>query len=277
MPSVKASDGASLHWEGRGAGPTILLVPYWSMHPSVFDNLEAILEPDHHVVRFDERGSGKSARSGPYDLATGISDLEAVCEELGRVDVALCLVDASNRAVRIADSRPDLLRTVVCMGSAPFGVGPLRGSDSLISSEAVIGAFLQQLEADPRGAIRAALAGANTGLSEDELRDRVHSQLEYIDSEAATERARAWASDGSAVEPAQRIGDRLYVCLSPAMGGADSWFPAATEMEPIVRDLFPEARVLWTSDGIISSPGEAAAVIRSAASIEAVPAYDRPE
>ncbi|MDQ3728031.1 MAG: hypothetical protein M3355_00420 [Actinomycetota bacterium] len=275
MPEVNARDGVKLQWEERGSGPAVLLTPYWSMHPSIFDGLEALLERDFRVVRFDERGTGRSERTGPYDLATGVSDLDTMCEVAGPFAVVMCLVDASNRAVRIADSRPGLIDAVVCMGSAPFGVGALRDSDSLLSSEAVVGAFLQQLDADYRGAIHSALGGANTGLSEEDLRERVQSQVDYIEAEAASARAREWAADSGAAEPAQRIGERLHVCLSHTMGGAGSWFPSAEEMEPVVRETFPEAGITWVSDGIVSAPDEAAAAIRRVAARQHDPAYDR--
>ena len=272
MSDAITRDGVKLRWEERGAGPAVLLAPYWSMHPSVFDPIEAILESEFRVVRFDERGTGASERCGPYDLATGVADLETICEAAGPFAVVMCLVDASNRAVRVADSRPDLIRSVACMGSAPFGTGALRGSDSLISSEAVVGAFLQQLEADYRGAVRAALSGANTHLTEDDVRDRVQEQMEYIDAEAAVCRARDWAYDTGASQPGRRIGDRLHVCISDALGGADSWFPSAQEMEPIVRETFPDAGITWVGDGIVTAPGEAAAVIRRVAARERDPA-----
>lgn len=273
MPEVITHDGVRLHWTERGSGPAVLLNPYWSMHPSVFDPVEAVLERDFRVIRYDERGTGASERAGPYDLTTTVSDLEAVCHEVGPIEVALCLVDASNLAVRVADGRPDLLRSVVCMGSAPFGAGRLEGSDSLISSTVVVGAFLQQIETDYRGAIRSALAGANTGLSDDDLKDRVQAQLDYADANAAATRAREWAHDSGAVDPGRRIGGRLHVCLSDALGGPDSWFPSAAEMEVVVRDAFPDAALYWTSDGIISAAGEAAAIIRSVATGER--SYDR--
>ena len=273
MPVLTARDGVRIHWDERGSGPSVLLAPYWSMHPSVFAPLEAVLEPDFRIIRYDERGTGESERTGPFDLATSVSDLEAVCEEIGPVEVVLCLVNASNSAVRVADAYPGDLRSVVCMGSAPFGVGTLSDSDSLISSDAVVSAFLQQLDADPRGAIRSALAGANTGLSEDELRARVQAQMDYMDPEASAIRAREWAADSGAVEPGQRLGDRLHVCLSNALGGPGNWFPAAAEMEVVVRENFPDAGVHWTSDGIVSAPGEAAAIIRRVASGER--SYDR--
>ena len=274
MPEIKAPDGVMLHWEECGSGPTVLLTPYWAMHPSVFNPIEEVLSEHFRVIRFDERGAGHSERVGPYDMATGTSDLEAVCEVAGPVDVALCLVDSPNRAVRVASSAPDLLRSVVCIGAAPFGVGALSDSDSLLSSETVVRTFLQQIEADPRGAIRSALSGANTALTEDEVRDRVQAQMDYIDAEAAAVRAREWAMDTGGEEPGRAIGSRLTVCLSDTMGGSGSWFPSGAEMEPVVREVFPEAHVHWTGDGIVSAPQAVAEVIR-----DAVPAsaetYDR--
>ena len=261
MPEVTAPDGVKLHWEERGSGPTVLLTPYWAMHPSVFDPIEAVLERDFRVIRFDERGTGRSDRVGPYDMETGVSDLEAVCEAIGGVAAALCLVDAANRAVRVADARPDLLDAVICVGSAPFGVGALRNSDSLLASEAVIGAYLQQLEADYRGAVRAALAGANTHLNEEEVRERVQIQMEYIEAEAASARARVWATDSDAVEPADRLGDRMHICLSDTLGGTGSWFPSAPELEAVANELFPNAGQSFLKDGIVSAAEESAGVV----------------
>ncbi len=239
----------------------MLLAPYWAMHPSVFDPIEAALEKDFRVVRFDERGTGKSERVGPYGLETGISDLEVLCEAVGGVAVALCLVDAANRAVRVADAHPELLDAVVCVGSAPFSVGALRNSESLLASEAVIGAYLQQLEADYRGAVRAALSGANTHLTEEQIKERVQIQMEYVDAEAASKRARDWAADTGAAAPAHRLGDRMHICLSDTLGGAGSWFPSAAELEEVTNELFPDAGQTFVTDGIVSAAEETAAVI----------------
>jgi len=257
MPEVTAPDGTTLHWEERGAGPAVLLNPYWAMHPTIFDPIEQVLiEEGFRVVRFDERGTGESDRVGPYDLATSVADLELICETAGPFASALCLVDAANRAVRIARARPELLDCVFCVGSAPFGVGGLRDSDSLLSSENVVRTYLQQLETDYRGAVRAALAGANTHLNDDEVRHRVQIQMDYIDAEAAAVRAREWAADTEAEAPGKEIGSRLSVCLSKTMGGAGAWFPSSDEMEPVIRDVFPEASIYWTQDGIVSTPRE---------------------
>jgi len=261
MPKATASDGVKLHWEERGSGPTVLLTPYWAMHPSVFDPIEAVLERQFRVVRFDERGTGQSDRVGPYDMETGVTDLETICEAVGGAAAAVCLIDAANRAVRLADARPDLIDAVICIGSAPFGVGALRESDSLLASEAVIGAYLQQLEADYRGAVRAALSGANTQLDDEQVKERVQIQMDYIDGEAASARAQAWARDSGAADPANRIGDRMHICLSEALGGAGSWFPSAAELEVVANELFPNAGRSFLPDGIVSAPEESAAVV----------------
>ena len=276
MPDLKAPDGVKLHWEERGSGPAVLLSPYWAMHPSIFDPIEAVLEDAFRVVRFDERGTGQSERVGPYDTATGVRDLQTVCEEAGPFAVALCLVDSANRAVRVARSRPDLLNCVFCVGSAPFGVGALRDSDSLLSSETVVRTYLQQLEADYRGAVRAALGGANTHLDDEEVRHRVQIQMDYADAEAASVRAREWAMDTGAEDPGNAIGPRLSVCLAKTMGGAGAWFPSAEEMAPVIHEVFPEAQLHWADDGIVSAPLEVADLLRASLERAAESAtYDR--
>jgi pimeloyl-ACP methyl ester carboxylesterase len=245
------------------------------MHPSIFDPIEDLLLSEFRVVRFDERGTGQSDRVGPYDMATGVSDLELICETAGPFEAALCLVDSANRAVRVANAQPDLVRLVFCVGSAPFGVGALSHSESLLSSEAVVSTYLQQLEADYRGAVRAALAGANTGLNDDQVRERVQIQMDYIDAEAAAVRAREWASDSDAEEPGQALGNRLSVCLSKTMGGPGAWFPSGAEMEPVVRDMFSDAQVHWTDDGIVSTPGQVVGVLKdSLAALAESATYD---
>jgi len=254
----------------------VLLNPYWAMHPSIFDPIEAVLAEEFRVVRFDERGTGQSDRVGPYDLATGISDLQLVCGTAGPFEAAICLIDSANRAVRVADRRPDLLRCVFCVGSAPFGVGALSESDSLLSSETVVRTYLHQLEADYRGAVRAALSGANTELDDDDVRARVQSQMEYIDAEAALMRARVWAMDAGAEEPGRAIGNRLSVCLSKTMGGPGAWFPSAEEMEPVTREVFPDAQVHWTEDGIVSTAPEVVETLKaSLAALAESATYDR--
>jgi pimeloyl-ACP methyl ester carboxylesterase len=273
MPEAIAPDGVKLAWAERGSGPAILLAPYFSVHPSIFEGLASALAEDHRVITYDARGTGKSERTGPYDLATSTDDLEVICAAVGGVEAAVCMVDGSSYAVRVAARSPRLLRRVVCVGSAPFNVDALADSDALIASRTVIGAFMQQLETDYRGALRAVIAAADLNLNEDQIRIRVALQAEYADGEAAVGRARSWAADDDAADTARELGGRLQVILTDAMGGGDSWFPAAGEMERIIAASFPEARIHWASDGIVSAAPECAGILRSILASERE--YDR--
>ena len=162
MPRATTPDGVELHWEERGSGPSVVLVPYWNVHPSVFEPLVAELISDHRVISYDERGCGQSERTGPYDMETGAVDLETVLEAAGDGPaVAVGLVDAVNRAVRVATQRPELLDHVVGIGSAPVTRDAFADMDSLISSNTVVDAFMQLLGADYRGALRSMIEANN--------------------------------------------------------------------------------------------------------------------
>ena len=261
MPRAQASDGAGLHWEERGSGPTVLLAPQWSLHPMLWDPLTDELVRDHRVVRYDERGTGRSDSVGPYDLGTSTDDLETIAEAAGGGPVvAVGLMDGPHKAVRVAVRRPDLIGHLVCPGGAPLGRRALQGSDAMISSNTVVGAFLQQLETDYRAAVRSLVESANPEMSQDDVRRRVAGQVEHVPLEAATARVSAWANDDEAEEPAREIGDRLVVLLSHAITGG--WWPGPEVMGPLLREYFPEAAVQVIEDGIISRPDLTAAAIR---------------
>ena len=70
------------------------------------------------MVVYEPRGLGRSSQQGPYDLGTGLEDVEALLEEAGAVEVALGIGDGTHRALRIADARPDLVERVVFTSSA---------------------------------------------------------------------------------------------------------------------------------------------------------------
>ena len=272
MPRVSAPDGAGLHWEERGSGPTVLLTPHWSFHPVLFEPLARELERDHRVVRFDDRGTGESDRIGPYDLDTGADDLEAVVEDVGGGPlVAVGLMDGVNKAIRVAARRPDLVAHVVGSGGAPLARHAFEGHDSMIASNTVVGAFMQQLETDYRGATRALVEAANPNMSMDDVRARVGAQVEYVPVEAALARVREWAEDEAVEAPARELGSRLCVLLST--GTAAGWWPEPEVMAPLMREHFPEAAVEILDDGIISRPDLAARAVRerTRAGVESAP------
>jgi pimeloyl-ACP methyl ester carboxylesterase len=259
MPTLERADGVEIHWEERGSGPVVILVSYWSYHPSAFGPIAAELSTDRRVVTYDDRGVGESTRAGPYDMATASADLAALISHLGEPVVLAGTADAPSRAVRAAAMEPDLVLGVVAVGGPPFRREDLGGSDSLVASESVVEAMLAQVETDYRGALRSLLTAANPQMTEDELRERVAAQVEHCPVEAAAPRIRAWASDDSSAE-ALSMGDRLWVVVSEQM--ASGWFPAGAEMATFVSNVLPEAHVVEADDGWMSRPDQTAAVIR---------------
>jgi pimeloyl-ACP methyl ester carboxylesterase len=261
MPRAQATDGVGLHWEERGSGATVLLAAQWSYHPMLWEPLIQELETDHRVVRYDERGTGKSDRVGPYDIETSAADLETVAEAAGgRPAVAIGLMDGENKAVRVAARRPDLISFVIGPGGAPLGRGALEGSDAMIASNTVVGAFMQQLETDYRSAMRAMVEAANPDMPQEEVRARVAGQVEHVPMEVAAARVREWAEDEGAEAPGRELGDRLVILLSHAITGG--WWPGPDTMRPLLRKHFPEAVVESVENGIISRPDLTAAVVR---------------
>lgn len=260
MARLARPDGVELHWEGRGEGPLVVLAPYWSGHPGVYDALLSDLARDHRVVTWDARGTGKSTRTGPYDMKTDSSDLEAVLDAAGGGAVVITTADGANRGVRVAAGRPDLAAAVVALGTAPFARMHFEGSEGMIASDTVVGAFIKMLERDYRGALRTLLAATNSQMSEDELRERVGIQISYCPQEPAAARVRAWADDDPTAY-ARETGDRLWILTSPDVAGP--WLPPAHERRRITEALIPKAQIVEGVElGPISQPRLAADAIR---------------
>jgi pimeloyl-ACP methyl ester carboxylesterase len=261
MPLLKRDDGIEIFWEERGSdsGPLVVLAPYCISHPSVFDPLEAELAPDHRVVRYDDRGSGASTHQGPYDMETGAADLEAVVEAAGGSAVVVALADCTNRGVRVAASRPDLIEALVVPGGNPAGRRSLGGTDAMVSSDTVVGAFISMVETDYRAAVRSLTTAGNPQMTEDEVRERVNLQVAYQPQDVAASRLRAWAEDDAA-EAGRQCGDRLWLLYADNAGGG--WFPVGDEGRRLARSLFPEAHVEKIEDGIMSRPDLTAGAVR---------------
>src|SRR5918995_2687859 len=134
MPYLERPDGVKIHWEERGTGPLVVLAPYANAYPAVYDPLEAELSGEHRIARYDDRGSGASDRTGPYDMETGAGDLEAVIETAGGPAVVIALADAVNRGARVAARRPDLVDALVVPGGNPAGRGQPDGPEPLAPS-----------------------------------------------------------------------------------------------------------------------------------------------
>jgi hypothetical protein len=169
-------------------------------------------------------------------------------------------MDGVNKAVRVAARRPDLISHVLAPGGAPLGRRALAGYDSMIASNTVVAAFMQQLETDYRASIRSLVEAANPLMSQDDVRARVAGQAEHVPMEVASVRVRDWADDNDAEEPCRELGDRMVILISHQITAG--WWPGPEVMGPLLDEHFPEAVVRVVEDGIISRPDLAAAVIR---------------
>jgi pimeloyl-ACP methyl ester carboxylesterase len=260
MARLERPGGVELHWEERGEGPLLLLAPYWSGHPGVYEGVLADLARDHRVVTWDARGTGESTRAGPYDMETGCSDLEAMMETAGGGAVVIATADGANHSVRVAARRPDLVAAVVALGTAPFARAHFEGNEGMIASDAVVDAFLNMVERDYRGALRTLLAATNPQMSEEELRERVGVQISYCPQEPAAARVRAWAGDDPTAA-ARETGKRLWILTSGDVAGA--WLPPAHERRRLTGALIPKAQIVeGEGPGPLSDPRAAADVIR---------------
>jgi pimeloyl-ACP methyl ester carboxylesterase len=270
VASLEREKGIAIHWEEQGQGPLVVLAPYSIFHPSVYDPIAAELAPDHRVVRYDDRGAGRSTRRGPHDMNTGAGDLAAVIEASGEAAVIVGLGDGANRAVRVCAERPELVEAMVIPGGLPAGRHRLGQFEAMASSDTVVDAFLSMCETDYRGALRSLVTAGNPQMSEEEIRERVRLQAEYLPQETAVARLRAWVEDDS-LEAARACGDRLWMLSAENTGGG--WFPSGRQAAKLSRQLFPDAHVEEIEEGIVSRPDLTAAVVRRVtAQLRAAPA-----
>lgn len=258
MPELERPDGARIHWEESGDGPTVALSHHWYAHPDVLADLLADLARDHQVVTYDPRGSGASTRRGPYDVETDTEDLKAVLEALGgNATIIGWGGDGTIRALRAAVARPDLCSAVVSIGGTPLGQEAMAGTDSPAGSEAVQEVLATALRTDYRSALRGVIRATSLQMDEQQMKDRVEMQLAYCDHDAALGRFDLWRS-GDVTEEAAALGDRLWVLLFETSLGAPDKFAARA------RQLVPSAHVFVEAEGPVSRPDLTAAMVRQA-------------
>ncbi len=257
--AIERGGGVELHWEQRGDGPLVVIACHWSGYPPVFEPLIEELQNDHRIVTYDARGTGRSTRRGPHDMITGAADLSAVIEEAGEPAVVVTMAEACNRAVRVGADRPDLVVGIIAPGALPIPRSALEGTQALVSSDAVVDAFLEMLANDYRGAQRTMMTTANPQMSEGELRERVDLQVAYCPADVALERTRAWRDDDP-TNAARECANRLWLLWSPDMVGP--WFPPVQEVKQVLSRELPEAQLETIDDGLVSRPELTAEVVR---------------
>jgi pimeloyl-ACP methyl ester carboxylesterase len=263
MPHVERPDGVELHFETSGDGPTLVLAPYWSGYPGVFDGLIADLARDHRVVTWHARGTGESTRTGPYDMSTDCGDLEAVLEHVGGAAAVIGVANGCNAVVHVAAKRPDLAEVAFAFGAGPFSRADFTSTEAMIGSDSVVTAFLEMLQRDYRGALRTVLSATNPQMSEDELRERIDFQVAYSPQEVAATRVREWAEDDP-TESGAALGSRLWIFSAAAIAGP--WLPSLEERQRIIGRTLPDAHLVTVGEdvGPVSRPDVMANAIRQA-------------
>ena len=250
MAVLARPDGVDLYWEETGDGAGVLICNTFNLNP--LDELVARLAESRRVVTFEPRGTGRSTRQGPYDLGTGVEDIEALLEEAGPMEVALGLGDGAHRALRIADTRPDLVDRVVFTSTALGRPGD-EDAPGFSGSTSVLYALMGLMRRDYRSALRQMMSGSAGG-DEDFERERAEEVAGIVSQEAAIGYLEAWISAGS-VDVARRLGGRLTVLAYPG----NAWFPLETYES--MRDGFTEACFELVEDGPMSRPVLTAPVV----------------
>ncbi len=244
MPLLARPDGVEIYWEEAGDGPGVLICNTFNLNP--LDGLVAELAESRRVVYFEPRGVARSTHQGPYDLQTGVEDIEALLEETGRVEVALGVGDGAHRAMRIADQRPDLVDRVVFTSTALGRPGDGdEDAPGFSGSTQVMFALMSLIRRDYRSGLRQMMAGS--AHDEDFERGRVEELAATVPQEAAIGYLEAWIAAGS-IDAARRLGDRLTIL---AYAG-NAWFPL--EMYESLRDALTAACFELVEDGPMTRP-----------------------
>jgi pimeloyl-ACP methyl ester carboxylesterase len=90
MPYLELADGLPLYYEDHGSGPTMLLVPGWTITTRFWERQIRDLAADHRVVTLDLRGAGNSGKTPDrHTLGAYADDLRLVLDRLELEDVTL--------------------------------------------------------------------------------------------------------------------------------------------------------------------------------------------
>lgn len=122
MPKL-AVNGTELHYldEGPRDAPVVVCSPSMFFDVDMFSAQAAALSDRYRVVRYDHRGQGGSARAPreQLDMDTLSEDAASLIEAL---HAAPCTFVGNSMggfiALRLAARRPDLIRSIVVMGSS---------------------------------------------------------------------------------------------------------------------------------------------------------------
>ena len=255
MPELERPDGARIHYEVRGEGPTVVFALGFAATPATYAGVADDLVRDHRVITWDPRGCGGSSAEGPFDIATDAGDLLALLHGVAGRATVFAIGHGVLVSIRAAAEDPDAVQALVSPAIVVALRDHLAGTEGFGSSGPVRDMLVEQLRRDPRGSVRATIGSLNPQYSEAELRARVDETLAYTAPETTLERVESWLADDGALEQLRALDDRLVVLSYQG----DPWGTGAI---PRAQELLSEARFVEVEDGPLSRPDLAAAIVR---------------
>jgi proline iminopeptidase len=124
VTGVLADDGGQLWVTEVGAGAPLIVCHggpgLWDMFGSLADSLAGEIR----VIRWDQRGCGRSERRGPYSMARSVADLDAVRAGCGLDRVAVLGHSwGATLALRYALDHPDRVSALIYVSGTGLGWG----------------------------------------------------------------------------------------------------------------------------------------------------------
>jgi proline iminopeptidase len=121
-PAVRTEDGCELWAAEVGNGEPLILCHggpgLWDM----FGDVAAALSSHIRVIRWDQRGCGRSERRGPYSMARSVADLDVVRAHFGLEQVAVLGHSAGAQlALGYALAHPDRVSQLVYVSGTGLG------------------------------------------------------------------------------------------------------------------------------------------------------------
>lgn len=128
MPVVTVGE-IEMHYERRGSGPVVVLVPGLSLDSRVWEPVARILEPELDCLMPDNRGAGlSSVPRGPYTVTEMAGDLYGLLMILG-VEQAVVVGHSLGGylTLQLALDSPELVRALVLVSTSATGRRSLLG------------------------------------------------------------------------------------------------------------------------------------------------------
>lgn len=241
---VTTDDGACLWTEAGGSGSGMVL-----LHggPGLWDYLGPLassLEDGLTVVRYDQRGAGRSDHVGPYTLERSVADCEAVREASGFEDLVVAGHSwGAGLALLYALSHQERVRGVLYIAGVGFDWPSWKAE---FHREAVSRLSAQE-------AARLAALGTLDNLSPDEEAERTSLRwvTDYCDRRVGQERAAEMLAAGFAINYAsnRELSHELEAT------GADAWYGRLSKLRcpVLVIQGAADPRPLAAVDGMVEA------------------------